>query len=172
MTINYIAFTSTGHPVSVNSFLITKNSWKVYLLCDTDFMNYCYFYDDVNNLKSDIDRNKIPVAMLNLGQACESGIPLKNLYNEKKCHEAITFSFNNKDIDIWRVRQGDIRIYFIYLPPTKRIVILGVRSKRKEDISEKDKKHFISLANTVLKDDLSTFQQRVKRVKNAKPKNS
>lgn len=170
MTLNYIAFTSTGHPVSVNSFVITKNSWKVYLLCDTNFPNYCYFYDDAKSLKSDIDKNKVPVAMFNLGQACESGIPLKNVYNEKKCHEAITFTFENKDIDIWRIRQGHIRIYFIYLPPTKRIVILGMRAKRTGDISTKDKKHFKSLATAVLEDDLSTFDKRVKRVQNAKPK--
>ncbi len=167
MTINYIAFTSTGYPKSINTFTITKNSWHVYLLCDTDLEGYCYFYNDVKQIKNVEDKKKVQNALLQLGQRCESGNPLKEFYDEKKCHEAFTFSlFKHSDNtqDVWRIRQGDVRIYFIYLPPEKRIILLGVSVKRKDNISEKEKNHLTSLAIKALEDDLASFNNRVRKL--------
>ena len=51
MTLYYKHFTATGHPKGMTSFVITNNSWKVYLLCETNDVRSCYIFIDRTNLQ-------------------------------------------------------------------------------------------------------------------------
>jgi len=89
-----------------------------------------------------------------LGQKCESGKPLHEMYDKKKLHSALEFSYENRrgehvTDNVWRIRQENLRLYFIYLHD-KRIVLLHLWYKRVDNLSESEEKHLGDLAEAIL----------------------
>jgi len=152
MTITLKPLEFTGHPDHITLFTISENSWKI-LKCFSSESPKSNFHDDIRNLQA-IDHSKAKNMFVTLGQKCESGIPLNELYPIESLHAAHTFSYTNHDgehvIDnIWRIRQGDLRLYFIYLS-NKRIALLHLWYKRKNQLSMSEKKQLETLAIAVI----------------------
>ena len=160
MPLYYKPFTATGHPHGMTSFVSTPNSWKVYLLCQTSDVRSCYIFIDRVHLQAK-DLGKFKTMLSQLGKHCESGIPLSTYYDEKSCHPAFSFTHNGKEEKVWRIRQGNLRLYFIYLPPEKRIVLLHIWVKNTDKISNAEQSSLQRLAESVFDDDLSSLHRRI-----------
>ena len=52
---------------------------------------------------------------------------------------------------IWRIRQGDLRLYFIYFPPGKRLVLLNIWVKKQDKLTSSEKNALSDLAEKVMK---------------------
>jgi hypothetical protein len=117
MTLYYKHFTATGHPKGMTSFVITNNSWKVYLLCETNDVRSCYIFIDRTNLQVK-DLSKFKTMFRQLGKHCESGMPLTNYYDENDCHYPFTFKYKGKEEKFGVFVKG-IYDYISYTSPRK-----------------------------------------------------
>ncbi|EPA6066319.1 TPA: hypothetical protein QHJ11_004856 [Klebsiella aerogenes] len=142
----------SGHPGPVEIFKVTPNSWKV-LKCFSSTNPKANLHEDIKNLQPS-DKKKAKNLFTVLGQKCEPGTPLNEMYDKKKLHCALEFSYKNKKgehvIDnVWRIRQDELRLYFIYLHG-KTIVLLHLWYKREDDLSESEEKQLGKLAKAIL----------------------
>lgn len=140
---------ATGHPRPVVAFEATDQSWKIFTY-HSDSHN---FFESAKALQK-LDRDKFQLCIVNLGKRCKSGQPLKEVYDEKKLHEACKFKFKDEtgsyqDDNIYRIRQDDLRLYFIYKPPKKEIILLDVFTKRKDKLSQGEIKRLQNLARSI-----------------------
>lgn len=145
----------SGHPESTKLFNVTDLSWKVFK-CFSNSYPESNFHDDIKNLPAS-EKSKAKTLFWTLGQKCESGAPLRDMYNGSLLHDACNYSYtNNKGehvIDkIWRIRQGDLRLYFIYLSD-KRIALLNLWEKRQDKLSVSEENKLQKLATEVAKFD-------------------
>ena len=74
-------------------------------------------------------------------------------------HDALEFSYTDVSgatvIDkIWRIRQGDLRLYFIYFPPGKRLVLLNIWVKKQDKLTASEENSLSNLAEKVMKSGL------------------
>ena len=76
-------------------------------------------------------------------------MPLKELYDEKQCHETFSFEYKERTHKVFRIRQGPIRVNFIYLND-KRIVLLKTWAKRKDKLTKGDEKTLQDIAIEVI----------------------
>jgi len=79
---------------------------------------------------------------------------LNEMYDKKKLHCALEFSYKNRKgehvIDnVWRIRQDELRLYFIYLNG-KIIVLLHLWYKRNDTLSDSEEKQLGKLAEAIL----------------------
>lgn len=126
--------------------------WRVYTICLSDRHSSCTTRADVAVLshQDKLDARKSYVNFLN---KAHTGQPLSTLFDEKQCHETHSFkwkphdSHEEKILRIWGA--GDVRVNFIYLPE-KRIVIIKTWAKRKDKLSDGDKKLLEDIARKVL----------------------
>ena len=160
MLLYYKPFKATGHPKGMTVFTVTKNSWRIYLLCSSANLGDCYIYNDANSLQSAY-KSQYKNMMKVLAQNCESGKPLSVFYDKKKCHPISTVNIEGVEEKIWRIRQGDLRLCFVYLPPEKRIIILTLLVKKSDKLKPSEEQALQFLAKSVLTDDIKTFAQRI-----------
>ena len=157
MTITLVQCKSTGHPNSTQTFKITDNSWKIFKCFSTETPE-SNFHEDVKRLLP-IDRKKAQILFVQLGKRCESGQNLSFFYDKKALHDALEFSYTDVSgatvIDkIWRIRQGDLRLYFIYFPPGKRLVLLNIWVKKQDKLTASEENSLSNLAEKVMKSGL------------------
>ncbi len=160
MSLHYKHFAVTGHPKSTSTFAVTENSWHVYLLCSSSDLRTCYIYNDAINLEKTY-KSKYKNMMRVLGQNCESGKPLNIFYNEKECHPILTIKVDGNEEKIWRIRQGELRLCFVYLPPEKRLILLRLFVKNDDRLKKKEKSSLKLLAEQVITDNTRTFALRI-----------
>ena len=154
MTITLVQCKSTGHPNPTQTFKITDNSWKIFKCFSTETPE-SNFHEDVKRLLP-IDRKKAQILFVQLGKICESGQNLSFFYDKKALHDALEFRYTDVSgatvIDkIWRIRQGDLRLYFIYFPPGKRLVLLNIWVKKQDKLTSSEKNALSDLAEKVMK---------------------
>lgn len=160
MSLHYKQFKATGHPKPVSTFKITDNSWRIYLLCTSSGLSSCCIFDDARSLEQRY-LSQYKNMMMMLGQRCESGKSLDIFYDKKGCHPILNIKIHDKEEKIWRIRQGDLRLCFVYLPPEKRIILLRLFVKKSDKLKSKERSSLESLAKQVLTDDVLTFNKRV-----------
>lgn len=144
--------TISGHPKSVEAYKVTANSWIV-LKCFSSETPKVNLHEDIKKLQPN-DQAKAKTLFTVLGQKCESGSPLTAMYDKKKLHNALDFSYNNQKGEhvtdcIWRIRQDNLRLYFIYLQ-NKSIALLHLWYKREDELSDSEKMHLTKLATAIL----------------------
>lgn len=149
-----------GHPEPLRAPEDTEESWKVFTVCRDQNKASCSTRKDVSELERP-DKEKARTAYVSLLNKAQAGQPFSAFYDEKQCHEAHTYNVNGAPFTIYRIRAGDIRIYFCYLPD-KKIILLKTRTKRKNDLSKGEKNELEKIANDVLQYlDSSKFMLRV-----------
>ena len=150
-----------GYPGPLKSLKDFPESWKVYTICTNKHVGSSTTIKDVNELETP-DKVHARSAYTTLLGKAQTGQPLKDQYDEKKCHDVHSFEFNGSEHTIYRIRSGDIRIYFCYLPPQKTIVILKTKPKHKEKLSTSEKNELEAIAKNVLQYSSPTeFEKRV-----------
>lgn len=139
----------TGHPGPLKPPEDREGSWKVYHVCELADPRSSTTYADLAALEYK-DKIQARETFEHLNNCAQTGLPLSSLFDEKQCHPAHAFTpeYQNHEEKIWRIRGGPIRVYFIYLPE-KRIVILKTSAKRKDKLSEREKKELEALAKIV-----------------------
>jgi len=147
----------SGHPKELKLFKVTPLSWKIYK-CFSDSYPESNLHQDIRDLPAN-ERSKAKNLFYMMGQKCESGQLLENMYLGDLLHNACNFTYTNLAgehvIDkVWRIRQGDLRLYFIYKPPGKRIVLLHLWEKREDKLSASEERQLQVLAEAVMKSDL------------------
>ena len=109
--------------------------WKVFVVCKEKNIFSNLARADVRACQSIIDKQHIQTSFIALINMAHTGLPFSDLYDEKKCHVAHTFTRNHREEKIWRIwGAGTTRIYFIYLPE-RRIIILKAKAKRTDKLS-------------------------------------
>lgn len=138
-----------GHPKPLKALDDLPESWRVYTICIDRHIGSSTTFKDVSELESP-DKIHARSAYTTLLGKAQNGFPLKDQYDEKKCHEVHSFDFNGIHSKIYRIRAGNIRIYFCYLPPHKTIVLLKTKPKHKKELCEKEKNELETIAKDVL----------------------
>lgn len=144
----------SGHPKELKLFKVTPLSWKIFK-CFSDSYPESNLHQDIRDLPAN-ERGKAKNLFYMMGQKCESGQPLEKMYLGDLLHDACNFTYTNlvgeHVIDkVWRIRQGDLRLYFIYYPPGKRIVLLHLWEKREDKLSASEENQLQVLAEAVMK---------------------
>lgn len=138
-----------GYPGPLKGPVDFPESWKVYTICTNQYPGSSTTITDVNLLEH-TDKYSARSAFKTLLGKAQTGLPLKDQYDEKKCHEVHSFEFNEETHTIYRIRAGDVRIYFCYLPPSKTIVLLKTEPKHKDKLNKKEKNELEIIASSVL----------------------
>lgn len=138
-----------GHPEPLKALIDQPQSWKVYTICTERNPRSSTTFKDVSELEAS-DKTHARSAYVSLLGKAQNGFPLKDQYDKKRCHEVHSFIFNRIEITIYRIRTGDVRIYFCYLPPHKTIVLLKTKPKHKNELCTKEKNELQAIAEHVL----------------------
>ena len=124
--------------------------WRVYTICETNNGYSCTTRADARLMVATNDLLDARRSWGSLLQKAHMGGNFSALYDEKQCHDVHTFKFNNVEHKIWRIRgSGDIRMYFIYLPDM-RIVLLRTEPKRKPSLRKAEKKQLADMSIEVM----------------------
>lgn len=129
-----------------------EGSWRIYTVCTAKHPASSTTLIDVRALGTN-DKADARSTYISFSNKARTGLNLKELYDEKQCHEAHSFKLNphdNHEIKIHRIwGAGVIRLYFIYLP-NKRIALLKTWAKRKNKLTKGEELILEELAKTVL----------------------
>lgn len=98
---------------------------------------------DISQLKSRTDQLCARRSLVFLSQHARSGLPLEQLYDEKQCHLAFDFNYNQLTYKVHRIRGAATRIYFIYRP-NKVIIIVAISAKRENKLTAGEINHISS----------------------------
>ena len=157
----YFTRLTVGYPGPLKKLEDFPDSWRVYTICKTPHIGSSTMIEDVRKLEKSEQTHARSAFITLLGKA-QAGKPLKDQYDEKKCHEAHSFEFDGSPVKIYRIRSEDVRIYFCYLPPNKKIILLKIKPKRKNELSEHEKKQLEIIASDVLQySDPTYFESRI-----------
>lgn len=140
-----------GHPEPLKPPEDWEGSWRIYTVCTTSNPKSCTTRTDVSKLELK-DKLAARQAYVTFTNRAQTGQNLKDLYDDKQCHEAHSFKLTAHDDHeekIFRIRSGVIRLYFLYLPD-RRIILLKTWPKRKDKLSQGEKLELEALARIVL----------------------
>lgn len=116
----------------------TDDSFKIYTLMEktASEIKNCTF-EDIQNLKLD-DRKHARTTFIKFFKHAINGPPLEKTFDDKQCHTAHNFSYEQKTIKILRLRlSGDIRVYFLY-GPNRSIFVLKTTAKRRQKLKKSE----------------------------------
>ncbi|MEI6707411.1 MAG: hypothetical protein WCK96_09790 [Methylococcales bacterium] len=113
-----------------------EGSFQVYTLVDNNVNTTIV---DIQKLENK-DKESALKTYIKIFQRVGTGEPLKDMFDGTQYHQGHNFSYKGNPISIWRLwLAGDIRVYFIF--QDKNILILKTLAKRKDDLSQAEKKH-------------------------------
>lgn len=157
----YFTRLKVGYPDERNHPPDQPSSWKVFTLCSTVSAHSCLTIRDIQALADEQDVSTARLLFRDLLNKASTGLDLTDLYDEKTCHEAHSFTHNHKDIKIFRIRRSAIRAYFIYYPG-KIIILIKTKTKRSDKLSKGDKDELETIAKMAIDQINSTgFHQRI-----------
>ena len=144
-----------GYPEPLKTPPRTKDSWKIYMICIKPYEKYSLIYADTARLEA---KQKVVVPQLfsSLLIATLSGQPLSAHYHKDgDCHPAFDMSYKDhegrhKTITVYRIRQDDLRLYFIYRSGNT-IILLKLLPKFKVKLKSSDQTMIENLARIVLR---------------------
>lgn len=91
-------------------------------------------FQQIRELKSRNDQKNALASLHKLVQVAATGHPISGYYDKKECHETHHFKYQGKTRKIWRIRKGDIRLFFYY--GKHRLILLpAVFAKRSDKLT-------------------------------------
>lgn len=147
----YFTRLRVGYPDPLQEPPSHPNSWKVFTVCSEQTKRSCGTRADIAALKqkSEVDVEHARSAYQGLQKRAAIGHSLQLQYDNDTCHEAYSFKHNGHEHKVFRIRQGPVRVYFIYLND-KRIAILKTWTKRKDKLSDGEQLQLKHIAELVL----------------------
>jgi hypothetical protein len=144
-----------GYPDPLKAPLRSDNAWKIYMICIKPHKKFSLIYADTARLEAN---EKVVVSQLfsSLLIATASGQPLSAHYHKKgDCHPAFDMSYKDhegkhKSITVHRLRQGDVRLYFIYRSDNT-IILLKLLAKFTQKLEKTHQGTITRLAQIVLR---------------------
>lgn len=116
----------------------SDNAWFLATRCADGNGQTCDLLDQILQMPSRIDQKAALQSVHKLIKVAATGLALQNFYDEKQCHEIYCFQYLGKERRVWRIRQGDVRLLFVY--SANRLIYLPlVITKRKDKLSASDK---------------------------------
>lgn len=143
----YFKRLKVGHPKPLTCPPDWDGCWKIYTILDALGSRAVR---DVQALKPP-DDECARKTLTSFTNKAHTGQPLSDLYDNKQCHEAHSYTqANGHEVKIFRIwGTGKIRVYFIYLQD-KNIVILKIEPKRVDTLSDGEKKVLADIAQEIL----------------------
>lgn len=137
--------------------------WRVFTICESiesSDARPCTTLADARAMEK-LDLDNARSSWRSFLKKAHTGQNFSDLYDKKQCHEAHSFKSGSHDVKIWRVwGAGKIRIYFVYLPD-KRIVVLKTWAKRENKLTSGETKLLEGIATKVLSCvEMYTFESR------------
>lgn len=116
------------------------NSWKVYGICQSANPTSLHFSLRLQAEGwSQKDAKAALESLLKLLQRAPNGQPLKQVFDDRQCHWALSFRHGTKEVKIWRLWvTGIVRLFFCYGPDKVLIVAWALR-KREDKLSGGEK---------------------------------
>ena len=153
MTITLNSLTTIGHPDPKILFRVYRNSWRIFTYHSKDHDYYKIAAEVIRKDKKYINDHRN--LLTNLGNRCESGLPLTTMYDEKELHEICKAKCSNlkSELKIFRIRKNDLRLIFIYYPPNKEIILLDLLIKKKDKYSNGELDKIRRIACSIFTDD-------------------
>lgn len=142
----YFARLEVGYPDPLTRPQDQRNSWRVYVLCTGRTTGSSTTRADVQACQSATDQASMRSAFMSLLNRAVTGQSLTDLYDVKTCHEAFEYLRQGMPTKVWRIRNGNVRLYFIYVSP-KRIILLKTSVKRTQKLSKAEENEIIELAD-------------------------
>ena len=134
----------------------------LYTLCGDGTNGKEYVPKDFQELTDDVDRRHAVNGLNKLKTAWETGQPLEEIFDIKKCHEALTFKDDyGLSHKILRLRESTVRIYFIYppQPPANAVLAIKVSTKYTQSLKASEKKELAKIAKLVLKHQMGLINE-------------
>nr|WP_315484951.1 hypothetical protein [uncultured Undibacterium sp.] len=160
MAIQIVRISNFGHPDPVEIPSDTELSYKLCMLVDTDRQPKELLYGDIFALET-IDRAAVQRGLIKFAKAAQTGQGFAVQYDSKQCHEAFEFVHSHKNYTVWRIRQNDIRIYFVYLQ-FKNICIVKIDSKRTDKLTTSQESEIKSRAQLAIDNADMIYYERLK----------
>lgn len=135
----------TGYPNPLVEPIDTEESFKVYhSSAKSDFRN-CFLNKDILGLciSDPKSANHARHGLEQFNQNAYHGMPLEKFYSSTACHESgfrICNEHKTIDINVWRIRKSEVRIYWCYMGHSKAIMVLRVLTKREDRNLDKNPK--------------------------------
>jgi hypothetical protein len=156
MSIYFHLVEGYGYPDPLTVPDRTPASWKIYMVCIKPFPKFSLIYRDAAKLEQ-CEKNDVSQLFNTLLIATVSGQDLGKHYHKKgDCHPAFPkvaykdHAGKDKKITIYRLRQNDIRLYFIYRSDNT-IILLKLLPKFSLKLEASSQKEIETLAKIVLK---------------------
>jgi mRNA-degrading endonuclease RelE of RelBE toxin-antitoxin system len=120
---------------------LSPHRFKVSSACAQNDARTAEVLTQIQSLGSKPDRHMALLGLVHLVKVAQSGPPFTKSFDKKALHETHSFhsAVSGQDEKIWRYRRGDIRILFYYADD-KIVLLCGTLSKRKDQLSEAEKK--------------------------------
>ena len=112
-----------------------------------------YVAQDIHELGEDKFRKLAAKGMNSLSATWCNGLLPEDVYDEKKCHKAHSFTDKNgKLYKILRLRESNVRLYFIYPPPPpeRAVVVIKISKKFKDKLTVGQLKELKNLAEIAM----------------------
>lgn len=144
-----------GYPDPLKVLPRTNKSWKIYMICIKPSERFSLIYADTSRLEEN-EKNDVSQLFNSLLIATNSGQPLSAHYHKKgDCHPAFDMSYKDhegqhKTITVYRLRQNDLRLYFVYRSENT-IILLKLLPKFTDKLENANKTAIITLAKIVLR---------------------
>lgn len=127
------------------------NGWKVYGWCSAESLQSCQLLVRLKQMDA-LDASQLRQGMTKLMHYACVGKPLQVMYDEKKCHEALSYNRPTSGVEhkVYRIWPGgNVRLYFSYGSDKSIIVFYGL-SKRKDKLSAAESNELSQICESFL----------------------
>lgn len=136
----YYPFEEIGHPNKLQTFTLPE-PLKVYLLSSTEDKRDIFIYQERQSLRSNKKEDKnVSKLFLSLAMRlsnCEYITQVFDIYGDK-LHMAFTHTIDSNKVNIYRLRRGCVRLYFVIIKSS--MVMFRLSLKKEDKISKSEKK--------------------------------
>lgn len=147
----YHPFKEVGHPNRLRPTNLPSNL-SVYLLCNSKDKREIYVYKERQEIISNkVEYKNVSLLFVNLKQSlgnCLYITQILDIYGEQ-LHTELPHVINGKKINIYRLRKGNVRVYFIIIGSS--MVLFRLSLKKENKISKSERKIITDRVDVICK---------------------
>ena len=144
-----------GYPEPIFIHERSENAWKIYMICLAQTEKSSLIYKDrldIEKIYHSAINNLFSTLLINTSSGQDLSV---HYHKEGDIHPALSVSYKDfkgasKKQTVFRIRQGDLRLYFIYRSK-RTIILLKLMVKHTDDLTDSKKNYLSKLASIVLK---------------------
>ena len=147
----YYPFEAVGYPDKLRPVNLPV-SLNVYLLCNSKDKGGIFIYKEREEIKANKKENKnaslLFAGLIQRLNNCEYITQVFDSYGDQ-LHIAFSHSINSKKVNIYRLRRGCVRLYFIIIE--SNMILFRLSLKNEDKISDSEKKTITDRVDAIYK---------------------